>query len=93
MNNPSIFINTLFSFHVKRQSQNNGDDDDPDNDLDNVDDDGEPDVTCARVSPCEERERAGKIEEHVQSQTQLGVGVMSSLRKMMSLFFCKNKDG
>ena len=74
---------------MKRQSQKNGDDDDPDNDLDNVDDDGEPDVTCARVSPCEERERAGKIEEHVQSQ--LGVGVMSSLRKMMNIFLQKQR--
>ena len=76
---------------MNRENQKNGDDDDADDDLDNVDDDGEPDVTFARVSPCEERERAGKIEEHVQSQ--LGVGVMSSLRKMMNTFFCKNKDG
>ena len=41
---------------MNRESQKNGDDDDADDDLDNVDDDGEPDVTFARVSPCEERE-------------------------------------
>ena len=48
-------------------------------------------MSLSQECPHVKRERAGKIEGHVQSQ--LGVRVMSSLRKMMNTFFCKNKDG
>ena len=57
---------------MNRESQKNGDDDDADDDLDNVDDDGEPDVTCARVSLCEERERE---QEKLRGTSSLNLGL------------------